>query len=103
MITTREGREIVAEALRAVATVLDHHNQPNRGLPSGDLVTSPAAEMIAGTFGVAQTAADLATDAATGVMLDGIGATDAETDGSKGSRRTGTRRSARKPATSESK
>jgi hypothetical protein len=92
MITTREGREIIAEALRAVATVLDNRNQRNRSLQSGDLVTSPAAEMIAGTVGVAQTAADLATDAATGVMLGGIGASDAEIDESKGSRGAGPRR-----------
>jgi hypothetical protein len=92
MITTREGREIIAEALRAVATVLDNRNQRDRSLQSGDPVTSPAAEMIAGTIGVAQTAADLATDAATGVMVGGISASDAETRGSKGSRVAGMRR-----------
>ena len=37
-----------------------------------------AAEMIVEFLGVAPTTADLATDAPTGVMLDGIGTTDAE-------------------------
>jgi hypothetical protein len=96
MFTTREGREIIAEALRAAATVLDTHNQHNRSLQSGDPVASPTAEMIAGTFGVARTAADLETGAETSVMLGGTGAPDAEIDVSKGSRQTGTRQSSHK-------
>jgi hypothetical protein len=96
MFTTRECRKIIVEVLRAAATVLNTYNQRNSGLQSADPVASPAAETIAGTFGVSRTVGDLERDAATGVTLDGTGAPDVEIDGSKGSRQSGTRRSSYK-------
>jgi len=59
--------------------------------------------MIVGFLGVAPTTADLATEAATGVMLGGIGATDAEANRGKGFCRTGTQRSSHNRTTSERK
>jgi hypothetical protein len=98
MITTREGREIIAEALRAVATVLDDHDRNragqdagsrqdrqegsahrfgealDQGLHSSDPVTNPAVEMVSGAFDVAAAAANAATD----VMLTGMGVAESE-------------------------
>ena len=101
MITTREGREIIAEALRAVAAVLDSHNQRDQsgasarrfgealdqGMHTSDPITNPATEAVTGALGVAQAATEIVTDAATGVMLSGIGASDGESDGNEGNRR----------------
>jgi hypothetical protein len=64
MITTREGREIIAEALRAVATVLDSHNQRDQsgasarrfgealdqGMHTSDPITNPATEAVTGVM-----------------------------------------------------
>ncbi len=112
MITTREGREIMAEALRAVATVLDNRNNRDQdgsgggtghrggvmdqGMLTSDPVTNPAAAMVSGALGMAQAAAEAVTDAATGVMLGGIGAADAGDGQSQGGRGAGKRRSSRK-------
>jgi hypothetical protein len=87
MITTREGREIMAEALRAVASVLDNRNDRDQdsagggarqlgevmdqGVLTSDAVTNPAAAMVSGALGMAQAATEVVTDAATGVMLAG--------------------------------
>jgi hypothetical protein len=101
MITTREGREIIAEALRAVATVLDSHNRHDQGgatahrfgealdqgMHTSDPITNPATEAVTGALGVAQAATEMVTDAATGVMFGGIGASDGESDGNEGNRR----------------
>ena len=100
MITTREGREIIAEALRAVATVLDSHNQRDQsggsrrfgealdqGLHTSDPITNPATEAVTGAIGMAQAATEMVTDAATGVMLGGIDASDRERDGNESNRR----------------
>ena len=57
--------------------------------------------MIVGFLGVAPTTAVLAMDAPTGVMLDGIGATDAEANRGKGFCRTGMRRSSHNRTTTE--
>jgi hypothetical protein len=112
MITTREGREIMAEALRAVATVLDNRNERDQdgagggarqlgevmdqGMLTSDPVTNPAAAMVSGALGMAQAATEAVTDAATGVMLSGIGAPDAGDDQTEGGRGAGKRRSSRK-------
>lgn len=121
MITTREGREIMAEALRAVASVLDNHNRRERdgleagtrqdstrdgsrrfgealdqGMHTSDPVTNPAAEMVSEAFGVAQATTDLMTDAATGVLLGGVGTSEGENGGREARRGTGKRRSSRK-------
>jgi hypothetical protein len=101
MITTREGREIISEALRAVATVLDSHNQRDQSgasarrfgealdqsMHTSDPITNPANEMVTGVLGAAQAATEMATNATTGVMLSGIGASDGESDGNEGNRR----------------
>lgn len=101
MITTREGREIIAEALRAVATVLDSHNQrdqsgasaarfgeaQDQGLHTSDPITNPATEAVTGAIGMAQATTEMVTDAATGVMLGGIDASDRERDGNESNRR----------------
>jgi hypothetical protein len=116
MITTREGREIMAEALRAVATVLDSRNERDQesaeggarhfgevmdqGMSTSDPVTNPAAAMVSGVLGVAQAATEAVTDAATGVMLGGIGAQDAENDQNEGGRGAAKRRSSRKRTSS---
>ncbi|MEZ0168383.1 hypothetical protein [Microvirga sp. TS319] len=118
MITTREGREIIAEALRAIATVLDRHDQRAQGRDSGgarrlgealgqgmhtsDPVTNPAAEMISGALGMAEATTEVVTDATTGMMLEGIGSSDVENEGTESSRGTDKRRSPRKRASSES-
>jgi hypothetical protein len=112
MITTREGREIIAEALRAVAAVLDNRNDRDQssagggaghlgevmdqGMLTSDPVTNPAAAMVSGALGMAQAATEAVTDAATGVMLGGIGAPDAGDDQNQGGRGAGKRRSSRK-------
>ena len=112
MITTREGREIMAEALRAVATVLDNRNERDQdsagggadhlgevmdqGMLTSAPVTNPAAAMVSGALGMAQAATEAVTDAATGVMLGGIGAPDAGDDQTDGGRGAGKRRSSRK-------
>jgi hypothetical protein len=116
MITTREGREIMAEALRAVATVLDSRNERDQesaeggarhfgevmdqGMSTSDPVTNPAAAMVSGVLGVAQAATEAVTDAATGVMLGGIGAQDAGNDQNEGGRGAAKRRSSRKRTSS---
>jgi hypothetical protein len=116
MITTREGREIIAEALRAVATVLDNRDRNrtdeqggsrrdeqaggarrfgealDQGIHSSDPVTNPAAEMVSGAFDVAAAAANAATD----VMLTGIGVAESEPTGVS-RRGAGKRRSSRSP------
>jgi hypothetical protein len=89
MITTREGREIIAEALWATATVLHSHEKHDLDSAGGgasclgetldqdthssdsDPVTNPAAEMVTGALGVAQAAPEMVMEAATGVMLGG--------------------------------
>jgi hypothetical protein len=116
MITTREGREIISEALRAVATVLDSHNQrdqsgasaprfgeaQDQGLHTSDPITNPATEAVTGAIGMAQAATEMVTDAATGVMLGGIGASDRERDGNESNRRGARKgRSSRKRTSSE--
>jgi hypothetical protein len=112
MITTRQGREIIAEALRAVATVLDTRNDRDQdsagggagqlgevmdqGMLTSDVVINPAAAMVSGALGMAQAATEAVTDAATGVMLGGIGAPDAGDDQTEGDRGAAKRRSSRK-------
>ncbi len=116
MITTREGREIMAEALRAVASVLDNRNERDQdsagggarqlgevmdqGMLTSDPITNPAAAMVSGALGMAQAATEAVTDAATGVMLGGIGAADAGSDQNKSGRGAGKRRSSRKRTSS---
>jgi hypothetical protein len=116
MITTREGREIMAEALRAVASVLDNRNNRDQdsagggarqlgevmdqGVLTSDAVINPAAAMVSGALGMAQAATEVVTDAATGVMLGGIGAADAGDDQNEGGRRAAKRRSSRKRTSS---
>ena len=116
MITTREGREIMAEALRAVATVLDNRNDRDQdstgsgtrqlgevmdqGMLTSDPLTNPAAAMVSGALGMAQAATEAVTDAATGVMLGGVGAADAGDDQNEGGRGAGKRRSSRKRTSS---
>jgi hypothetical protein len=116
MITTREGREIMAEALRAVASVLDNRNERDQdsagggarqlgevmeqGMLTTDAVINPAATMVSGALGMAQAATEAVTDAATGVMLGGIGAADAGSDQNEGGRGAGKRRTSRKRTSS---
>ncbi|WP_230532029.1 hypothetical protein [Microvirga roseola] len=119
---TREGREIIAEALRAVAAVLENHNRREQDRKSGpggarrseegmgqdlrgnDPVTSPAVEMVTGALGVAQAATDVVTDAATGMMLSGIGTSETEGLGDEdrdGGRAAGKRQSSGRRTSSE--
>ncbi len=65
-------------------------------MPTSNPVTNPAAAMVSGVLGVAQAATEAVTDAATGVMLSGIGAADAGNDQIEGDRGAGKQRSSRK-------
>jgi hypothetical protein len=72
----------------------------DQGVLTSDPVTNPAAAMVSGALGMAQAATEVVTDAATGVMLGGIGAVDAGDDQNEGGRGAGKWRSSRKRTSS---